>query len=102
MRDSIQGLQDHDLSRRQSLNQLSHPGTLGKDFLTETSPFVPTLGQATKEASVSEIFRRTALMKSSVTSFGCDFVCLLMGVLQKSLTRLNCPLSMICSRNSAE
>ncbi|XP_064452346.1 AP-3 complex subunit beta-1 isoform X2 [Mirounga angustirostris] len=26
MRDSIQGLQDHDLSRRQSLNQLSHPG----------------------------------------------------------------------------
>ncbi|XP_054368977.1 protein archease isoform X3 [Mirounga angustirostris] len=26
MRDSIPGLQDHDLSRRQSLNQLSHPG----------------------------------------------------------------------------
>ncbi|XP_054365848.1 acylphosphatase-2 isoform X7 [Mirounga angustirostris] len=26
MRDSILGLQDHDLSRRQSLNQLSHPG----------------------------------------------------------------------------
>jgi len=28
MRDSIPGLQDHDLSRRQSLNQLSHPGAL--------------------------------------------------------------------------
>ncbi|XP_064453340.1 valacyclovir hydrolase isoform X2 [Mirounga angustirostris] len=26
MRDSIPGLQDHDLSRRQSLNRLSHPG----------------------------------------------------------------------------
>ena len=26
MQDLILGLQDHDLSRRQSLNQLSHPG----------------------------------------------------------------------------
>jgi len=33
MRDSIQGLQDHDLSRRQSLNQLSHPGAPRLTFL---------------------------------------------------------------------
>ena len=32
MRDSIQGLQDHDLSRRQSLNQLSHPGALQSEI----------------------------------------------------------------------
>ncbi|XP_064439430.1 putative protein PTGES3L isoform X3 [Mirounga angustirostris] len=41
MRDSIPGLQDHDLSRRQSLNQLSHPGAPGRLFLICT--FLETL-----------------------------------------------------------
>ena len=33
MQGSIPGLQDHDLSQRQALNQLSHPGALGFLFL---------------------------------------------------------------------
>ena len=35
MRDSIPGLQDHDLSRRQSLNQLSHRGALFRRNILE-------------------------------------------------------------------
>ncbi|XP_073749523.1 zinc finger TRAF-type-containing protein 1 isoform X4 [Callorhinus ursinus] len=37
MRDSIPGPQDHDLSRRQSLNQLSHPGAQGPFLLSSGS-----------------------------------------------------------------
>jgi len=33
MRDWIPGLQDHDLSRKQSLNQLSHPGARHSFYL---------------------------------------------------------------------